>query len=523
MLKKNTALVKNNRIVKQQIVLVISGFILTFFILGFAANKVLINQEENYKKLDYLVNQSNAKSNAMTKLSDSIRDRMLIIFDMLNTDDIFEIDDMNMQFSTKATDFLKAREELMSLDLTQSQVDELVDQRKILKLAQIALGKIVSNALNDTGVNGIELIKEAREINAGVLERLNKMRRVQTELSRKNLSSARASYDKTRSQMVTLGATGVIFSLLIVYFVIRQIRSQGGMLSKLMQQLEQANITLESKVEKRTKQLIHTREENMRMGAELDIGRKIQRVILPTNEEITRIDGLDISAFMEPADEIGGDYYEVLKHENGALLGIGDVTGHGLESGMMMLMTQSIIRAQSNLQSKNVVSMLKVANKTIHDNVTRMNCEKNLTLMLLDYQKLKTEGELSDNTPLAELTFSGQHESLIVVRNNGDMEEIDTDDLGFPVGLVYDADDFFHQKKIKLFRGDAVVLYTDGITEAANTSDKLYGIDNLRKIVCENHRKTSEAIKDLVIENVKKHIGSQKVYDDLTLIVMKQE
>ena len=523
MLEQITGLDKNHRIVKQQIILVVSGFLLAFFILGLAANIMLNNQQENYNKLDYLVNQSNAKSNAMTKLSDSIRDRMLIIYDILNTDDVFEIDEMNMKFSGKATDFLEAREELMSLDLTQSQIDELVDQRKILKKAQVALGTIVNNAMNEIANNGVELINEARDINAGVLDRLNNMRKVQTDLAKKNLSSARSSYEETRQKMFLLGAAGVIFSLLIIYFVIRQIRSQGLMLSSLMQQLEQANSTLESKVEKRTKQLLHTREENMRMGAELDISRQIQSVILPTDEEVAAVPGLDIAAFMEPADEIGGDYYEVLKHDNGALIGIGDVTGHGLESGIVMLMTQSIIRAQSNIDSKNVVGMLQVANKTIHDNVARMNCEKNLTLMLLDYRLINNESTSNVQSEVAELNISGQHESVLIVRNNGDLEEIDTDELGFPVGLIDDADEFYHQHKITLFKGDTVVLYTDGITEAANTEHELYGIERLRAIIRQHHQNPPEHIKEQVIQHVKDHIGEQKVYDDLTLLVLQQK
>lgn len=515
---------KNQKIVLQQIILVLSGFFLAFLTLGFAAKVVLTNQQENYSKLDYLVNQSNAKFSAMTDLSEAIRDRMLIVYDILNSSDAFEIDDMNMLLSEKATGFIQARESLMALDLTNSQIDDLVDQRKILKIAQISLAEIVENAVNETGSNQLELIKKAREVNAEVLERLNSMRNVQSELSQKELRAARVSYETARSQMVVLGSGGLAFSLLIVFFVIRQIRSQGSMLTDLMQQLEESNQTLENRVEKRTKELLQTRDENMRMGAELDVSRQLQKVILPTDKEISEIKNLDISAFMEPADEIGGDYYEVLKHtgDNGALIGIGDVTGHGLESGMVMLMIQSIIRSQAHSSDYDLIKMLQVANKTIHDNVLRMESEKNLSLMLLDYNET-AEGESHEEGKSAgEIKYSGQHESLIVVRSNGELEELDTDELGFPVGLVEDADDFFNLQTITLYKGDTVVLYTDGITEAANMEHELYGIERLCEIVKSNHKKDSESIKNIVIENVKQHIGEQKIYDDITLLVMKQ-
>lgn len=513
--KKN---IKNHeRIVVRQIALVVSGFFLAFLILGAAANIVLTNQEENYNKLDYLVNQSNAKSESMTSLSDSIRDRMLIVYDILNSDDVFEIDEMNMLLSIKAMNFIRARNLLMSLDLTQNQVDELNAQRKILKQAQIALATLVENAMNETGNNQIGLIKKARQVNAGILDSLNAMRAVQSDLSQKELLLARDSYDHTRSQMVVLGLAGMAFSLMIVYFVIRQIRSQGNTLTNVMQQLEDSNITLENRVEKRTNELLSSRAENMRMGAELDVSRQIQQVILPATEELDAIDDLDIAAFMEAADEIGGDYYEVLKHDNGAIFAIGDVTGHGLESGIVMLMIQSVIRALSNVTDYSLVTMLKTANKTIHNNITRMNSEKNLTLLLLDYNRL-VEGE-----PAGKITYSGQHESLIIIRNNGDLEELDTDELGFPIGLVEEADDFFKQQSIKLFKGDTVVLYTDGITEAANEDHELYGIDRLCKVVKSSYLKDSEDIKNTIINDVKNHIGKQKIFDDLTLLVMKQK
>ncbi len=518
--KKNIK--QHKRVVLRQITLVVSGFFLAFSILGSAAKIVLSNQEENYKKLDYLINQSNAKSTAMTQLSDAIRDRMLIVYSILNSDDAFEIDDLNMSLSSRAVDFIIARDKLMSLDLTLDQIDELIDQRKILMQAQVALGTLVKNAINETGDNQLALINKAREVNEGVLIRLNNMRKVQADLARKELIAANGSYESTREQMLMLALFGVVICLAIVFVVIRQIKSQGHILTDVMEQLEESNQTLENRVEKRTKQLFHTRAENMRMGAELDVSRQLQKVILPTSEEILAIDNLEIAAFMEPADEIGGDYYEVLQHDDGVLFAIGDVTGHGLESGIVMLMIQSIIRAQSNISGYDLVTMLQVANKTIHDNISRMNSEKNLSLMLLDYNRTIEGESLEEGEAAGEINYSGQHESLIIVRNNGELEELDTDELGFPIGLVENADEFFKQRSVKLYKGDTVVLYTDGITEAANADHELYGIERLCRVIKSNYLKKSEEIKDIIINDVKQHVGKQKVFDDLTLLVIKQ-
>ncbi len=74
--------------------------------------------------------------------------------------------------------------------------------------------------------------------------------------------------------------------------------------------------------------------ENTRMSAELEITRRLQQMLLPKEQELDNVLGLEIAGFMEPAEEVGGDYYDVLQHHGRFLFGIGDATGHGLESGV---------------------------------------------------------------------------------------------------------------------------------------------------------------------------------------------
>ncbi|MCZ0901656.1 SpoIIE family protein phosphatase, partial [Microcoleus sp. HI-ES] len=113
--------------------------------------------------------------------------------------------------------------------------------------------------------------------------------------------------------------------------------------------------TLEQKVEERTAQLAQANKEilvlnerlkvdNLRMSAELDVTRRLQQMILPQQQELESIAGLEIAAFMEPADEVGGDYYDVLTQNDQVKISIGDVTGHGLESGVLMIMAQTAVR-----------------------------------------------------------------------------------------------------------------------------------------------------------------------------------
>ena len=250
--------------------------------------------------------------------------------------------------------------------------------------------------------------------------------------------------------------------------------------------------------------------ENLRMSAELEITRQLQQMILPKDPELNQIAGLDIAGFMEPAEEVGGDYYDVLQHNGHIKIGIGDVTGHGLESGVLMIMVQTAVRTLLANNETDPTKFLNTLNRTIYDNLQRMNSDKNLTLALLDYKE-------------GTVRLSGQHEEIIVVRSGGRVERIDTIDLGFPIGLESDITDFVAQTSVQLNPRDVVVLYTDGITEAENMAGMQYGVDRLCQVVSQNWQLSAGEIRQAVIDDLKQHIGQQKIFDDITLLVLKHQ
>ena len=286
-------------------------------------------------------------------------------------------------------------------------------------------------------------------------------------------------------------------------------------------QLQEAFKTLEDKVKERTADLATANEsiialnerlkgENLRMGAELDIARQIQMMILPKPEELENIEGLDIAGYMEPADEVGGDYYDVLHTDGVVTLGIGDVTGHGLESGILMLMAQTAVRTLQEIRETDPVVFLDTLNRTLYKNVQRMNSEKSLTLAIVNY----ADGKIS---------ISGQHEEAIIVRKGGQIERIDTMDLGFPIALDGDITEFISHAIFDLEIGDGVVLYTDGIPEAKNMDKKQYGLEQLCAVISQNWSLTAEGIKEAIVADVRQFIGKQKVFDDITLLVLKRQ
>ncbi|EIJ41351.1 serine phosphatase RsbU, regulator of sigma subunit [Beggiatoa alba B18LD] len=286
------------------------------------------------------------------------------------------------------------------------------------------------------------------------------------------------------------------------------------------QLLKALNEGLEKRVAERTQELHQAYEEirslnsrlkaeNMRMGTELEISRHLQHLVLPKPDELKEITDLDIAGYMEPATEVGGDYYDVLQHNGHIKIGIGDVTGHGLESGVLMMMVQTAVRTLLLNNVTNPQQFLDILNRTIYKNIKRMDSDKNLTLSLLDYQN-------------GQVKLSGQHEEVLVVRANGAIERIDTLELGFMVGIEENIAPFINQRKIILNTGDGIVLYTDGITEAFNLEHQPYTVERLCHVVQMAWQESAEVIKEKVIQDLKQHIGVQKISDDITLLIIKQ-
>ena len=188
--------------------------------------------------------------------------------------------------------------------------------------------------------------------------------------------------------------------------------------------------------------------------------------------------------------------------------GIGDVTGHGVESGVLMLMVQSVSRALYERGVADPREFLDVLNRSIYKNVERTRSDRHLSLAFVDYA--------SD-----QATISGQHEEVIIIRDSGAVERLDTMDLGFPIGLEPNINDFLASTTVPFNKGDTMVLFTDGITEAESEDGKLYGIGNLIASVQRTHKASATSIAAAIIADVRAHIGKQKVHDDITLVVLK--
>ncbi|HRW05158.1 MAG TPA: SpoIIE family protein phosphatase [Caldilineaceae bacterium] len=299
-----------------------------------------------------------------------------------------------------------------------------------------------------------------------------------------------------------------------------EIGQLGQTFGAMAQEIRQYTTHLEERIAERTADLQRAndqitqlneklQDENLRMSAELDIARQLQMMVLPAESEIDAIAELDIAGYMQPADEVGGDYYDIVGVGDSVYLGIGDVTGHGLPAGVIMLMAQTAMLTLSQTGEQDMERLLSVINQVLYRNIIRIQENKTMTLAVLHYQQHK-------------YSLVGQHESVLICRRDGTIEEIDTLDLGFPVGLEYDINDFISTKQFELAAGDVMLLYTDGVTEAERGDGEQFGIERLKQALWRYHDLPAKAIVGQTIHDVHQFIDGQTIYDDISALVIKQ-
>jgi sigma-B regulation protein RsbU (phosphoserine phosphatase) len=245
--------------------------------------------------------------------------------------------------------------------------------------------------------------------------------------------------------------------------------------------------------------------EKERLVSELEIATRIQTSILPRD---LRVENLDIAATMVPATEVGGDYYDVLPGAGGCWLGIGDVAGHGLRPGLVMMMLQSIIAALGREDFNAApAALLKVVNAVLYDNVrNRLGQDEHATLTLIRY--------FSNG----ELVFAGAHEDLIILRAaTGRCECIPT--LGTWVGATEDIADATEEQRARLEDGDVLLLFTDGVIEAANAEGEHYGSERLCAELERAYGEPVSEIRDRLLSSVQTFLAVQ--HDDIALLVAR--
>lgn len=250
------------------------------------------------------------------------------------------------------------------------------------------------------------------------------------------------------------------------------------------------------------------------LWGEMEIAKRIQTALLPHKDSISchtdkKIGCYSIASTMIPADEIGGDYYDIIETKSGERwLAIGDVTGHGVESGLIMMMTQtSIYSIVNNTSGYNPSSILYAINSVIRENISRLGADRYVAVSLL---------RLNDT----RLVVAGKHQDLLIYRAASQTVETVTI-AGTWIGIYDNIKNHMPDVTVPIDIGDILLLFTDGITEATNRSGMMYGQERLAEVFKSNIAlPVNELLKNIIID-----VSGfwERQYDDVTAVVVRRD
>lgn len=241
------------------------------------------------------------------------------------------------------------------------------------------------------------------------------------------------------------------------------------------------------------------------LWGEMELAKQIQTALLP---RVDRVPGYRVAARMLPTDEVGGDYYDILQTAAGETwLAIGDVSGHGVASGLIMMMTQTSIFATVDRTTGYMPSrVLELVNSVIKQNISRLRTDRYMTICVARLDQ-------------GRMTFAGKHQDILVWRKaTGQVETVPT--TGTWMGIVDDLAGKLADATIEIAEGDAVLLFTDGITEAMSSSGEMFGQERLTAALQKRGALEAEQIMLGILAEVDGFQGRQA--DDITLMVLKR-
>ncbi len=240
--------------------------------------------------------------------------------------------------------------------------------------------------------------------------------------------------------------------------------------------------------------------ENERKTKELDDARKLQLSMLP--KELPQLPNLEIAAFMRTATEVGGDYYDFMVEENGALnIAFGDATGHGLQAGTMVTLMKGFFTADSS----------KLGIKEFMSHCSRVIKDIKLGRILMSFSYLKIE-----NNNL-QITSAGMPPIYYHNKETNQVEEIIIQ--GMPLGAMRNASYKIFDKIIK--SGDTILLLTDGLPEQMNNQEEMFDYSRVKNNFNELAENSPNKIIEKLVEAGDEWMDGRVQDDDITFVVIR--
>ncbi len=251
--------------------------------------------------------------------------------------------------------------------------------------------------------------------------------------------------------------------------------------------------------------LYKTEAEKHKIERDLELARKIQQGLLP--KCIPSMKGLQICGEMHPAMQVGGDYFDLIPVSRTKLfVVVGDVSGKGLGAAIYMTKLQTMIQLACSFDKKPKEILIDV-NRRMYESFER-NSFVTVTLALFDTDK-------------NNVIFCRAGHMPLLTAKNGNVTEYKTKGLG--IGL--DSGDLFQnslvEEEISLTPGQLYAFFSDGVTEAMNSKNDLFGEENLTALLKNKSSKTPGEVMDEIWESVKQFRGDAEPNDDMTMVLVK--
>ena len=242
--------------------------------------------------------------------------------------------------------------------------------------------------------------------------------------------------------------------------------------------------------------------EQKRLQAQLEIARQVQLELLPDADP--SLANFDISAYIFPTEEVSGDYYdwvEIFEDQIGIV--VADVVGKGIPAALLMSFLRACLRSSVQIGYAPHIALTKVSN-LLWDSIE-------------DNQFITGIYGILDATNKTFVFSNAGHNPPLLVKSDGEKRYVEYGDL--PLGMFFE--NRYHQHFIRLEIGQTMVIYTDGITEAARENGEEYGTERLAQRVLSGIELPAKELIDFIRKDVADFTERKFLDDDGTLFIVK--
>jgi sigma-B regulation protein RsbU (phosphoserine phosphatase) len=242
--------------------------------------------------------------------------------------------------------------------------------------------------------------------------------------------------------------------------------------------------------------------EKRRLQAQLEIAREVQLELLPDNDP--QLEGFDISAYVFPTEEVSGDYYDWVKmFDDQVAIIVADAVGKGIPAALLMAFLRASLRAGVQIGYAPQIAFAKVGNLLWDSTET--------------HQFITAVYGVLDATNKTFVYSNAGHNPPLLLKPNGDYRFVEYGDL--PLGMFQNT--HYHQHFIRMEKGQILVLYTDGITEAHREDGEEYGQERFAKRITDGFELSAKELIQSVREGIMEFTEREFLDDDGTLFIVK--